>query len=63
MCAIRSKGDIGANHAVPPLAPATMLQCRPNINKPPIIAYLCAIGKHKLATLDILNHIQQLKQL
>jgi hypothetical protein len=33
------------------------------INKSPIVAYLCAIGTHKLATLDILNHIQQLKQL
>ena len=63
MCAIISKGDIGANHAMPPLVPATMSQCRPNINKSPIVAYLCAIGTHKLATLDILNHIQQLKQL
>jgi len=62
MCAIRSKGDIGANLAMLPLAPATMSQCGPNRNKSPIVAYLCAIGTHK-STLDILNHIQQLKQL
>ena len=66
MCAQLDRKEIGANRAMPPLATATMSQHGPNIDKYPIVANvwsLCAIGTHKLATLDILNHIQQLKQL